>query len=57
MAPLTDRAWQISIDRVRETCCTIGQFDNGNAIWGLNRRRWDTRERLRIVIVTWIERT
>lgn len=23
----------------------------------LDRRRWDTRERLRIVIVTWIERT
>jgi hypothetical protein len=24
---------------------------------GQNRRRWDTRERLRIAIVTWIERT
>jgi len=24
MVPLTHRAWQISIDRVRETCCTIG---------------------------------
>ena len=23
----------------------------------LNRRRWDTREQLRIAIVTWIERT
>ncbi len=23
----------------------------------LNRRRWDTRERLRIDIVTWIEKT
>jgi hypothetical protein len=33
MAPLTHRTWQISIDRVRETRCTIGQFDNGNAIW------------------------
>ena len=32
----------------------IRQF--GNAIWGLNRR-WDTREQLRIAIVTWIERT
>ena len=25
--------------------------------YGLNRRRWDTREQLRIAIVTWIERT
>jgi hypothetical protein len=33
----------------------IRQF--GNAIWGLNRRRWDPREQLRIAIVTWIERT
>jgi len=23
----------------------------------LNRRRWDTREQLRLAIVTWIERT
>jgi ethanolamine utilization cobalamin adenosyltransferase len=29
----------------------------GNAIWGLNRRRWDAREQLRIAIVTWIECT
>jgi hypothetical protein len=28
LVPLAHRAWQINIDRVRETCCTIGQFDN-----------------------------
>jgi putative transposase len=33
----------------------IRQF--GNATWGLNRRRWDAREQLRIAIVTWIECT
>jgi putative transposase len=33
----------------------IRQF--GNATWGLNRRRWDARKRLRIAVITWIERT
>jgi hypothetical protein len=28
MVLLTHRVWQISIDRVRETWCIIGKFDN-----------------------------
>jgi hypothetical protein len=28
-----------------------------NAIWGLNRRRWDTGVQLQNAVVTWIERS